>query len=163
MRIYVASSWKNQIQAGVVIRLRAFGHAVYDFTDPDLPNTSFTWAEIDPNWKEWSRHKYRQEIEGHPLAEAGFNSDMNAMHWADACVLVLPCGRSAHLEAGWFIGQDKPTAILLDAEFIPELMYKMAAKVCIDMLELDEWVKSVSAQLVENRHLDKQDGSDNPG
>ena len=46
------------------------------------------------------------------------------MKWADACVLVLPCGRSAHLEAGWFVGAGKPLHILqLDREE-PELMYR---------------------------------------
>ena len=47
------------------------------------------------------------------------------MEWADAFVLLMPCGRSAHLEAGWAIGAGKPTAILLSAGE-PELMYKMA-------------------------------------
>ena len=29
------------------------------------------------------------------------------MEACDACVLVLPCGRSAHLEAGWCCGKGK--------------------------------------------------------
>ena len=29
--------------------------------------------------------------------------------WDDTFVLVLPCGRSAHLELGWAVGQGKRT------------------------------------------------------
>jgi nucleoside 2-deoxyribosyltransferase len=50
---------------------------------------------------------------------------MDALEDCDACVLVMPCGRSAHLEAGFAIGAGKPTAILI-SEGEPELMYKMA-------------------------------------
>lgn len=47
-----------------------------------------------------------------------------ALDWADACVLVLPCGRSAHLEAGYCAGQGKVTIFYLHPDkFEPELMY----------------------------------------
>ena len=47
------------------------------------------------------------------------------MQRADACVLVLPCGRSAHLEAGWFCGQDKRVFAVIGRAIEPELMYAM--------------------------------------
>jgi nucleoside 2-deoxyribosyltransferase len=66
------------------------------------------------------------------------------MERADAFILVLPCGRSAHLEAGWAIGQGKPTAILLDPDHehqvTPELMYKMADLVTYNSMELLTWL-----------------------
>lgn len=46
------------------------------------------------------------------------------MKRADACVLLLPCGNSAHLEAGWFAGQRKPVAVLCWELREPELMYR---------------------------------------
>lgn len=46
------------------------------------------------------------------------------MKWADACVLLLPSGMSAHLEAGWFSGAGKPVAVLAPEIREPELMYK---------------------------------------
>ena len=46
------------------------------------------------------------------------------MRWADACVLLLPCGASAHLEAGWFSGAGKPVAVVAPEIREPELMYK---------------------------------------
>jgi hypothetical protein len=55
------------------------------------------------------------------------------MQWADGCVLVLPCGRSAHLKAGWFVGAGKPLWIMLDdaSPIEPELMYKMSNRVVV--------------------------------
>jgi len=49
------------------------------------------------------------------------------MRKADVCVLLLPSGRSAHLEAGYFVGAGKHLFVLLaDSAQEPELMYKMA-------------------------------------
>jgi hypothetical protein len=56
---------------------------------------------------------------------AGFDHDFDAMKWADGCVLLLPSGMSAHLEAGWFGGAGKPVVVLAPELREPELMYKM--------------------------------------
>lgn len=129
MNIYVASSWRNAYQPDVVLHLRNHGYEAYDFRHPVAGDTGFHWSEIDANWAEWDLPAYLDGL-GHLLAEVGFGADMEAMRAADACVLVLPCGRSAHLEAGWFVGQGKPLIILLIGKPEPELMYKMADAVC---------------------------------
>lgn len=51
-----------------------------------------------------------------------FQADWLAMEQADCCVLVLPCGRSAHLEAGFMAGQGKPVFTLALTPVEPELM-----------------------------------------
>lgn len=124
MRIYVASSWRNERQPKVVEILRMQGHEVYDFRNPAPGNHGFQWSEIDPDWQKWTPQQYVDALE-HPIARAGYKLDMDALEACDACVLVMPCGRSAHLEAGFAIGAGKPTAILV-TEGEPELMYKMA-------------------------------------
>ena len=43
----------------------------------------------------------------------------------DVCVLVLPCGRSAHTEAGWMAGAGKKVIAYIPDKEDPELMYKM--------------------------------------
>lgn len=134
MRIYVASSWRNHQQQNVVCMLREAGHDVYDFRRPFNGGDGFHWSEIDPAWQGWTPFEFIDGLK-HELAEEGFASDFDAMRWAEACVLVLPCGRSAHLEAGWFIGQGKPCWIMLEdaasrtQRLEPELMYKMACVV----------------------------------
>jgi len=125
MKIYVASSWRNDTQPALVQYLTEQGHEVYDFKNPAPGNNGFGWRELDPNWQNWNNNQYIAALE-HPIAESGYASDFNAMQWADACVLVLPCGRSAHTEAGWMQGQGKPTIVLLDPNGQePELMYKI--------------------------------------
>lgn len=125
MKIYVASSWRNDYQPDVVRGLRELDHEVYDFKNPAEGDNGFHWSEVDQGWQSWDAERYIAALR-HPIAESGFKSDWQAMLWADACVLVLPCGRSAHIEAGYFVGAKKPLLILLGGEVVPELMYKMA-------------------------------------
>ena len=134
MKIYVASSWRCVRQPGVVKALRAAGFTVYDFKNPP-DRSDFQWSEIDPNWQQWSWFEFRECLE-HPRAKAGFVGDFTAMQNADVCVLVLPCGRSACLEAGWFVGKGKPLIILLTETTEPELMYKMAHTICGEISEV---------------------------
>jgi len=134
MKIYVASSWRNNDQPEVVRVLRAMGHEVYDFRNPRPGDNGFAWSEIDPEWQSWTPEKYRECL-GHPMAEAGFESDMNALQQCDAVVAVQPFGRSASLELGWAVGAGKLTVLLL-AEGEPELMVKMCDHICINTEEV---------------------------
>ena len=147
MRIYVASSWRCADQPMVVTALRSAGHEVYDFRHPRPGDDGFEWSEIDPSWQTWVGAAFRAALD-HPLAVAGFASDHDAMVWAEACVLVLPCGRSAHLEAGEFIGAGKLLFVLLSGDDEPELMYRGATRICLDLREL---VDVLSAQLDPER------------
>lgn len=126
MRLYVASSWRNTIYPEVVKALREDGHDVYDFRNPKPGNAGFSWREVDPNWKNWTPFEFVEGL-NHPAAVTGFTLDFDAMKWAEAGVLVLPSGRSAHLEAGYFIGKGKPLWILVPEKMEPELMYGMAS------------------------------------
>ena len=122
-KIYVASSWRNKYQQWVVLTLRKWGHEVYDFKNPP-GGTGFSWSQIDPNWENWSTPEYEAALK-HPIAEAGFQSDFEGMKWADVCVLVLPCGRSANAEAGWMKGDGKKVFVFSPIKQEPELMYKL--------------------------------------
>lgn len=131
MKIYVASSWRNENQQYVVEALREAGHDVYDFKNPAPGKKGFAWSDIDPEWKEWTNREFTEALK-HPIADQGFDNDFDAMQWADACVMVMPCGRSAHVQAGWMQGAGKPTIVLL-TQAEPELMYKMFSKLAINM------------------------------
>jgi hypothetical protein len=135
-RIYLASSWRNADQPALVRLLRDAGHEVYDFRNPFNGVPGFSWSEIDPEWKGWSAQRYRQLLTTHPIAARGFVSDLRGMQWADTCVLLLPCGRSAHLEAGWFCGQGKRCIILTRDGEEPELMQLLANEIAISQAEL---------------------------
>ena len=142
MKIYVASSWRNERQPEVVRCLRQRGHEVYDFRHPTPGGFGFRWSEIDSGWQNWGSEEYRKAL-GNPKAEQGFRNDYDAMLWADTFVLLMPCGRSAHLEAGWAIGQGKPTCILLEIKEEPELMYKLADRLALTVDEVLDWIEEV--------------------
>ena len=109
------------------------------FATPAPGNHGFQWTEIDPEWKAWQPKDFREALD-HPIAVEGFQRDMRALACCDICVLVLPCGRSAHLEAGYAAGFGKKVIVLL-APGEPELMYRMADFICFDV---DEVVSVVS-------------------
>jgi hypothetical protein len=137
--VYVASSWRNPVQPAIVAAIREVGFDVYDFRNP--PNgAGFGWEEIHPDWQQWTAAEYQAALE-HPRAVEGFASDFDAMQAADIVVLVLPCGRSAHLELGWAVGAGKRTAILLNGDHEPELMVKMVDHIAVDVPNLLAWMR----------------------
>ncbi len=138
--VYVASSWRNPHYPAVIADLTFAGIDHYDFRNPP-GRTGFAWSEIDPNWEAWSAEQY-VELLDHPLAEAGFRSDFDAMQRADTFLLVLPCGRSAHLELGWAVGAGKRTCILTRDGEEPELMAKMVDLIATSTEQALEWVKA---------------------
>lgn len=141
MKIYVASSWRNDSQPAIVEALRSAGHDVYDFRHPEPGNDGFRWSDIDPGWRDWAPWQYSQALK-HPIAKRGFALDMNALKACDACVYVLPCGRSASLELGYAVGAGKYTAaILADGE--PELMLAMVDLVALSVDDVLVWLDAV--------------------
>jgi hypothetical protein len=70
--------------------------------------------------------------------EEGFGLDFNAMRWADTFVMLQPCGRSAALELGWGAGNGKRTLVLLADGQEPELMLKVADRLCLSIAEVLE-------------------------
>lgn len=67
------------------------------------------------------------------------------MEWADACVLVLPSGRSSHLEAGWFAGKGKPVAVFATEPVEPDLMVGLCNELLVHYGELKDWIVSLDA------------------
>ena len=134
-RIYVASSWRNVFHDRVVAFLRDKGHEVYDFRNPPHGGNGFRWTDIDPDCMNWSFKDYSTGLE-HPKAERQFTADLEALEWADTCVLVLPCGRSAHTEAGWCKGYGKRTFVFVPEMQEPELMYKLFDGITDNLEEL---------------------------
>lgn len=139
MRVYVASSWRNPIQQDVVAYLRAAGHGVYDYRNPAPGDNGFGWRQCADEAQLRDPKRFRDEVLTHPVAREGFSKDMNALRSAEATVLVLPCGRSAHLELGWATGAGQRTIVLLDDPMSePELMYLMNTTICVDLSEVAE-------------------------
>jgi len=133
MYVYVASSWKNFYHTAVCAALKSAGIDHYDFK-----HEGFSWTQVNAD-----AHKDYDtflEVLVDPVAEKGFGRDFEAMQRATHFILVLPCGRSAHLEAGWAIGHGKPTAIYIPEFDGPDLMYKMADHIDDSLMGLLGWL-----------------------
>lgn len=141
MKIYVASSWRNDYQPSVVAALRQHGHEVYDFKDSD----GFHWEEVDPDWQRWPTNlsKYIDGLD-HVAARRGFRRDMTALKECDVCVYVMPCGVSASWEAGWAAGAGKPVIVYIPALREPDLMVKIAQAVVLELEELVALVQEIA-------------------
>jgi hypothetical protein len=126
MRIYLATSWRNTDQGRALGLLREVGHDVYDFKNPAPGSQGFSWSEIDPNWRKWTADEYRRGLQ-HPIAERGYGHDIRALRACEACVLLLPSGRSASFELGYAMGNGaKGYVVQIDGGIEPELMYRDA-------------------------------------
>ena len=124
MKIYVASSWRNLHQPRIVDLLRKAGHEVYDFKRPAPGDAGFHWSDIDLNWKAWTVSQYAKGLE-HPLAVSGHGSDMRALQDSNLCILLLPSGRSASFEYGWWCAHNVATGLVHMPDAVePELMYR---------------------------------------
>lgn len=146
--VYVASSWRNPVQPAVCATLAAAGIPHYDFRNPD-GGTGFSWKDVKPDTEDrsipdkgadWVGSDEYLSMVSHPIALAGFEANFAAMRRADTFVLVLPCGKSAHLELGWAIGAGKRTAILLEDPIEPELMYWLADHLSPSLFDLLGWL-----------------------
>jgi hypothetical protein len=144
--VYVASSWRNQVHPLVVEALRSAGVNCYDFKNPP-EGAGFSWREVKPGGgrgiaakgADWETAEDYLAMVHHPRATEGFHADFDAMAKADTFVLVLPCGKSAHLELGWAVGAGKLTAILLEDPVEPELMYRMVDYMTADIDDIVRW------------------------
>lgn len=145
--VYVASSWKNHRHPSVVQAITGTGIGVYDFRNPD-GGKGFARREValdvDPVAGTVPLERYLAALQ-RPRAVEGFDLDFAAMQRADAFVLVLPCGRSAHLKLGWAVGAGKRTAILLEAPCTPELMYSMVDYLAPSIDHVIGWLHGLPA------------------
>lgn len=151
--VYVASSWRNPLQQQVVQALAAQGLSHYDFRNPEHNNQGFSWLDVqtDPRDPEQNREtppkgqdlvsarRFREMLD-HRAAQNAFNLDFDALQEAQVVVMILPCGKSAHLELGWAAAAGKPTAILLETQTEPELMYLMADYLAPTIPALMAWL-----------------------
>ncbi len=102
----------------------------------------FHWSAVDPEWQNWPQDvpRYLKGLD-HPHAIEGFNRDMSALKAADACILVNPCGQSAHAELGWAAGAGKLTAAYCPEIREPELMLKMAGHITNSWHSIELWLR----------------------
>lgn len=128
MKVYLLSSLKNPRLPHIGNAIRAFGFEVFDHWWGGGP-------EADDWWQRYETirgRSYSEALYDH-YAQHIFTYDLGHLNSSDIGVLVLPCGKSGHLELGYLVGQGKPTYVLFNGE--PErydVMYLFATKIFFD-------------------------------
>ncbi len=140
-RIYVASSWRNEKQQDLVSILREKGHKVYDFTRPDGEPKNNVWDDMNINHDNCATEQFADAM-ANPEVEKRFETHLSALTAADTCILLLPCGNSAHSEAGFMAGLGKRVFVFnYNKEVKPELMYLLYEGYTNNMDTLLQWVE----------------------
>ena len=129
--IYLIGSLRNLEIPSIGKYLRSLGHSVFDDWFAAGP-------EADDFWKDYEVARgrtYRDALAGY-AAQHVFAFDLRHLNECDTGVLVLPAGKSGHLELGYMIGRGNPGYILLNpASDRWDVMYQFAT-VCETIDEL---------------------------
>ena len=140
MKIYIASSWKNE---NFIFRLakllRSWGHKVDAFVDDSTGRYIFDWREIVENKELLNAKSFLKD----PRAKKAFKEDRKWLDWCDCCLLLLPAGNSSHLEAGYVKGQGKKVVIFAFRGFEPgefDVMYGVADLLTEDIDEIKRFL-----------------------
>lgn len=139
-KIYIIGSMRNPEIPILANDLRKNGFNVFDDWYSPGPEADDKWQEYE---KQRGRH-YKEAIRGHH-ARTVFNFDKSHLDDCDAGILVMPAGRSGHIELGYLAGQKKTTYVLFDKE--PErfdVMYQFVDDIFFSKKELiDELTRKV--------------------
>lgn len=130
--VYIIGSLRNPEVPRVAQTLRGLGIPCFDSWHAVGP-------EADDYWREYEKargHGYAESLHGW----AGMNTflfDKKHLDRCDGGVMVMPAGKSAHLELGYLRGQGKPAWILFD--LVPErydVMHNFATDIFFDISKL---------------------------
>lgn len=133
--LYLIGSLRNDEIPKIAKSLRDVGLDVFDDWFAAGPTA-------DDSWKEYERargHDYTTALMGH-AARHVFAFDKHHLDRCDSALLVLPAGKSGHLELGYMSGKGRPTFILLDEQDVRwDVMYQFATKVFMNEKEMYEF------------------------
>lgn len=140
-KVYIIGSLRNPEVAAFANYLRDELPGIEVFDD-----WMAAGPEADDYWRDYEKAKgnsLEEALQGH-AAQHVFQYDKGHLDSSDVVILMLPAGKSGHLELGYSIGKGKKSAILLDAQ--PDrydVMYGFADKVTADKASLIQWLKEV--------------------
>ncbi len=124
--IYLIGSLRNPRVTEVAKFLREQGFDVFD-------DWMAAGPEADDYWQKYETergHTYAEALQGY-AAKHVYEFDLLHLNRCDIGVLLLPAGKSGHLELGYMIGKGKPGFICLDIGAVEaptryDVMYQFA-------------------------------------
>jgi nucleoside 2-deoxyribosyltransferase len=109
--IYLMGSLKNWEIINIAKELRTLGFEVFDSWISPGP-------EADDFWRQYSKQRglSHKDALNDWSAQHIYEFDKHHIDRADIGIMIMPCGKSGHLELGYLIGQGKPGFILFNEE-----------------------------------------------
>ncbi len=138
--IYLIGALKNQSIPGYGVALRELGYDVFD--DWFAPGKN-----ADVYWKKYSQARgqtYKEALNSW-AAKHIFAFDKHHLDRADIGVLVMPAGKSGHLELGYLTGKDKSTFILWPDGEPPKDKWDIMVKFATPVFSFSELVEKLNA------------------
>ncbi|TXH14485.1 MAG: hypothetical protein E6R03_09160 [Hyphomicrobiaceae bacterium] len=132
LKVYIIGSLRNPQVPLLGNFLRGHGWEVFEDWYAAGPEADDKWMA----YEQGRGHTFAEALKG-PAAQHVFQFDKHHLDTSDIVVLMMPAGKSGHLEFGYAIGQGKKGFILLEQE--PErfdVMYAFATGVVYDWEEL---------------------------
>lgn len=135
-KVYIIGSLRNPVIPEVSETLRKeTEYEVFDDWYAAGPEADDFWKSYEVN----RGHSYSEALDGY-AAKHVFDFDKHHLDTSSAAILVLPAGRSGHLELGYMAGKGARTYILLDKGYVDEgrydVMYRFANIVTLDLQEI---------------------------
>jgi len=136
-RVYLIGSLRNPIVPKVAVALEDLGYTVFSSWFSPGP-------KADDYWRDYTKEKgldYRGALLD-PSAEHIFAFDHYYLDNSDMGILLMPAGKSCHLELGYMVGQGKPGYIVFNE--VPErydIMVKFANDIFFSIEEMIEEMK----------------------
>lgn len=134
MKCYVIGSLRNPAVPELGNELRAMGFDAFD----DWYGAGET---ADDSWQAYEEYRGRTyDVALYGAAATNiYEFDRRHLDSSEFCVMLLPAGKSGHIEFGYIVGQGKPGYILMDG--LParwDVMYRFADGVFFDKASLFE-------------------------
>ena len=138
--VYLIGSLRNPKVTEVASEIRKLGFDVFDDWMAAGPIADDAWRD----YEKARGHSYEEALAG-IAAKHVFEFDLFHLDRSDIVVLLMPSGKSAHLELGYSIGKGKPGFVLFDTE--PErydVMYQFASGVFFALEDLLKALKTLT-------------------
>jgi nucleoside 2-deoxyribosyltransferase len=139
--IYLIGSLRNPSIPELGEALRNLGYEVFDDWHAAGPTADDEWQR----YEKARGHSYPNALRGW-AAKHVFEFDKKHLDRCDAAVLVMPAGKSGHLELGYMAGKGKRTFVMFEQE--PErwdVMYQFAEEVFFGRLDFLEFMNVETA------------------
>ncbi len=152
-QIYLLGSLRNPKVPQLAEELRLEGFKVFDDWYAAGPEADDKWQD----YEESRERDFEEALRSGAAASHVFGYDLYHMNQSDLVVMLMPCGKSGHLEFGYARGQAMPGFIYFDGGEPDrwDVMYKYATDVAFTLITLKHRLAPYMDYKYQGRDVDQ--------